>query len=150
MTILQSPITDLNNLADRVSEHQAGHDNPAELQRLAAEVARLECIRADLESQIAGLRTELRASQASRTLLASDISRLATEKVCALLDKDEQLRTMQRKLDEWAVKGRRLQALEAIVSSIEDSASWRVTRPLRYLMALIRRVRRGSSARPDL
>jgi predicted nucleic acid-binding Zn-ribbon protein len=146
MTVIQSPITDLSNIANRVSEQQDTLETPAEIQRLTAEVTRLDRVRADLEAEIMNLRLELRASQVSRMLLASDISRLATEKVCALQDKDEQLRALQRKLDEASVKDRRLQALEATINSVQHSASWRLTKPLRNFMAIIRRVRGGASA----
>ena len=150
MTVLQSPITDLNNIANRVSEQEDTHAAAAEIQRLTAEVSRLERLRADLEAEITHLKLELRTSQVSRMLLAADISRLATEKVCALQDKDEQLRALQRKLDEWAIKDRRLKALENTMKSIERSASWRLTRPLRDFMAIIRRLRRGGSAGSEL
>ena len=150
MTVIQSPITDLDNIANRVSEQQGTHETAAEIQRLTEEVTRLERLCADLEREMSNVRAELRTSQASRMLLASDISRLATEKVCALQDKDEQLRALQRKLDEWAVKDRRLQLLESTLSSVEHSASWRLTRPLRGLMALLRRVRGGGSPGSEL
>jgi chromosome segregation ATPase len=144
VTVLQSPITDLNNLANRVSEQQDAYDRTAETQRLTAEVARLEHTLGDVEAELNSVRVELRASQASRMLLAAEISRLTTEKVCALQDKDEQLRTaLQREQVYWAVKERRLQELEATVKSVEHSASWRLTRPLRAFMAILRRMARG-------
>ena len=133
-----------------MSEEEDAHAAAAEMQRLTAEVGRLEHLRADLEAEITHLQLELRTSQASRMLLAADISRLATEKVCALQDKDEQIRALQRKLDEWAIKGRRLKALENTMRSIEHSASWRLTRPLRDFMAMIRRLRGGGSAGSEL
>jgi predicted nucleic acid-binding Zn-ribbon protein len=134
-----------------VSDERITPDESAlEIDRLTAEIAKLERVRSNLEAEVAMLRVELRASQASRMLLASDISRLATEKICALQEKDEQIRAVERKIDQWSAKDRRLQLLEATLQSIQHSASWRVTKPLRDLMAIIRRFRGTNSPGPNL
>jgi chromosome segregation ATPase len=148
--VLQSPIIDLNSNTNCVSEQQDARESAAEIQRLKAEVSRLEHSHADLKTELNNVRLELRASQASRMLLAAEISRLATEKVCALQDKDEQLRAVRRKVEVWAVKERRLEVLENTLKSIEHSSSWRLTRPLRNFMAILRRIRGGGSAGPEL
>ena len=49
-----------------------------------------------------------------------------------------------------SVASERLAELESTLGAVEHSASWRLTRPLRGFMALVRRVRGGGSAGSEL
>jgi hypothetical protein len=130
-----------------------------------------------LKSDLQTLRTELTAAHASRMLLAADLSQLATDKISAIREKNEELRLrMQawelqveefkaessrkderlRKLElETRAKDDRMRSLElevaaareserAVLAAVHNSLSWRVTRPMRDVVAALRRSRRGA------
>jgi chromosome segregation ATPase len=94
--------------------------------------------RTKLEAEIATLKNELRASQATRTLLAADVSRIATEKISAILEKEAEIKGLRVQLDRCT---ERFQSVETVLRSVERSLSWRTTKPLRDFMQFARRLR---------
>lgn len=146
----------------------------AELDRLKRNLIESSSHNNKLHADLETIRTELRLSQASRVLLAADLSQLATGKISVIRDKEEELRTLKNK---WTVdlaqkderinalqvelencsavsleKDNRLRSLEleiatdhAVLKGVETSLSWRMTKPMRHLMGIIRRLRRGTS-----
>lgn len=112
--------------------------------------------RAKHVAEIEGLRNEIRASQSSRLLLAAELSQLATEKNFVMREKDEEVRRLENRLhkveeqlkDSQAETQTALQRIEILAksenslldlkSSVENSLSWRVTKPLRDVMRVLR------------
>ncbi len=114
-----------------------------------------------IQTELGSIRTELRAAQASRNLLATQISQLTMEKNSALREKQEELKLLREKLAEQAAqiekcaeKQRELQSLEAqlaahkeALAGVQHSISWRITKPMRGVMSILRGRGHGSSGR---
>ncbi|MBV9155889.1 MAG: methyltransferase domain-containing protein, partial [Acidobacteriaceae bacterium] len=112
-----------------------------------------------VESELAWIRTELRASQASRNLLATQVSQLAMEKSSALRDKNEELKDLQEKLEcratdkedlvaqekEMRLLQAQITAYRAALIGVENSISWRITKPMRAVMSFLRGRGNGTS-----
>jgi hypothetical protein len=110
------------------------------------------------------LKGELRASQSSRLLLAAELSQTTMEKNSLAREKDEDLRQVQSRLKELeellessnaekndaarAIVAESEKSLTALRFAVENSMSWRVTKPLRGIMQVIRGSRPGPSGGP--
>jgi hypothetical protein len=119
---------------------------------------------AKLLADVEMLKGELRASQSFRLLLAAELSQTAMEKTSLAREKDEELRRVQDRLKElqglWesssteqndtarAIALESEKSLTALRLAVENSMSWRVTKPLRSVMQVIRGRRSGASGGP--
>jgi hypothetical protein len=118
------------------------------------EVARFLRFPPDDAADVEILRSELRSSHASRLLLAAELTRCGTEKNALVREQEEIMNTYRervKRLEEMleiansrASVTAQLRAEEnekrtaAALKSMEESLSWRVTKPLRAVMRVIR------------
>ena len=113
------------------------------------EIEALKGSLAAAEMTMRELRSEIRASQAERTLIAAELrdaimERNAARRELKAIEEDAEVARsrqleMESRLEELETIEKSLEAERRIRADLERSLSWRVTRPLRRLNSLLRR-----------